>query len=303
MKSDREQENLLGPVHTVQTRLEKLPATVHRPATSAHTYPNLVIYDKRGRIVERVTYTGDEAVSSRTLHIYDEDGLRVETLHYDAENSVTGRSTYTYRLAEGVAEELHLNAESQVTQRVVRKSDREGHQLELAIYLADGRLMTRMVTVHDEHGREKETLICHGHQQPPIIRTEQDENGNLHAYDEGNVELSPLKECGAEAYFAGKLVYEYDESGNLRGYTMYAPDGTPADRLEFVDDKKTHRSEVRHYNAAGELQSREVTEREVDEYGNHVREVISSWVQGKSQADVPEPTEIHYREITYYAAV
>jgi len=236
------------------------------------------------------------------LHIYDEDGLRMETLRYEAENSMTGRSTYTYCLAEGVAEELHLNAEGQVTQRVVRKSDREGHQLELAIYLTDGRLMMRMVTVLDEQGREKETLICHGHQQPPIIRTEQDEKGNLHAYEEGSVELSQLKECGVDAYFAGKLVYEYDESDSPRGYTMYAPDGTPADRFEFIDDKKRRRSEVAHYNA-GELQSREVTEREVDEYGNYVREVISSWVRGRSQTDVLEPTEIHYREITYYAAV
>ena len=302
MKTDREHDDLIGPVYTIRTRVTKLLAKVHRPTTSARTLQLLTTYDPTGRKIEVITYNDDDSISRRALFTYDEAGRRTQASFFNPSGSLVRRSVYRHDTERGVVEELDHGPDGRLMRRNVQRYDAEGNQLELATYLADGALLMKMANRIGDLGRVKETVICHGQQAQPHVRVGQDKSGEINAFVEGSIGLSRSEVCGEEGFLAGKVAYEYDDAGDLGGHTVYAPDGTAQDRFVFAEDKEGHVSEMAHYDAAGSLLSKEVIEREVDSYGNWIKETVSSWVAGVRETEPSElePTEEHYRTITYY---
>ena len=51
------------------------------------------------------------------------------------------------------------------------------------------------------------------------------------------------------------------------------------------------------YDGAGKLLNKDSYEREYDGHGNWIKQVVSKW---NPQTGKSEPTEIHYRTITYF---
>jgi len=159
-----------------------------------------------------------------------------------------------------------------------------------------------MVMSYDNHGREVETAICHGTPEPPSLRIEQDENGDTYAFEESEISLGRSGQCGEDSFLAGKVVFAYDESGNMIEIAVYAAGSSiPQGRFVMTYDGKEV-SETTVYKADGSLESKERFERELDANGNWVKETVSSWVPsvGESELGELEPTEIHHRTITYY---
>ena len=68
MKTHREKESLLGPVHTVRTHVTKLPAKIERPSSSGRTLEQMITYDLAGRKIEETTYQGDRTGLLLLLH-------------------------------------------------------------------------------------------------------------------------------------------------------------------------------------------------------------------------------------------
>jgi hypothetical protein len=61
MKTHREKEGLLGPVHTVRVHVEKLPAKIARPSTSGQTLEQMITFDPEGRKTEETTCGENDA--------------------------------------------------------------------------------------------------------------------------------------------------------------------------------------------------------------------------------------------------
>lgn len=300
MTTDRDQDGLKGPAHTVRTRVVKLPARTPRPASSGNTLQQLVTYDPRGHKTEEVIYSDDDTVARRVVFDRNEDGSLRETRMYDHTGALFRRSVSTRDADGGSIEELSYAADGAPSERALRLYDDAGRAREWAIYSPDGALMMKFVISYDEQGREAETLICHGGATRPLMRIEQTEAGELTAIMEGEVEMSPSPECGGEGYIAGRTRYSYAETGEMIELVEHDHEGKLAVRHVFAEAADGSRSEKMEYDAAGTLTSRETYVREMDEHGNWTKEIVSSWMaqfSPDSAAEI-EPTEEHYRAIT-----
>lgn len=302
MQTDREQDGLKGAAHTVRTRVVKLPARMPRPPSSGNTLRQLLTYDPQGHKTEEVTYSEDDTVARRVVFDRDENGALRETRMYDHTGALFLRSVYQ-RDAEGKkVEELSYGGDGTLTERALRLYNDAGQVQEWAMYSADGALMMKFVTRFDEQGREMETLICHGGATRPLMRFEQTEAGELTAIMEGEVEMARSPECGGEGFVAGSIRYTYAETGEMIEVATFDSDGNLTDKHAYSESDDGSRGERREYDAAGTLTSRETYGRELDEHGNWTKEIVASWVAQFSRDGVsePEPTEEHYREITYH---
>ncbi len=120
--------------------------------------------------------------------------------------------------------------------------------------------------------------------------------------EEGVVKLSRSEECGDDSFLGGKIVFVYNESGDMIEHSVYAAGSSlPQARFVMSDDGKGT-SETIVYKADASLESKEKFEREFDGHGNWVKKTISSWVPSAAATEPGElePTQIHHRTITYY---
>ena len=302
MKTDRENDELLGPVHTVRTYVTKLPAKMRRAPSSGQTRRKMSTYDLEGRKIEEVGYREDDSPYSRSEIIYDAEGRRSKKLMFDMDGSLKSRDVYSYS-ADGSEQEKHrYQADDMLRERVIRRRDDRGNTREKIMYLGDGRLMSKMVMSYDDKGQEIEVVLCHESSVQPAIRFEQDEEGRRRAIEEGEIKLSRSEECGDDSFLAGKVMFAYDESGNMLEIAAYAA-GSSLPEIHVVmtyEGKAVYDKTV--YKFGELLESKERIEREFDEHGNWVKETILSWVPsaGESEPGELEPTEIHHRTITYY---
>lgn len=302
MQTDRNEDGLRDAVHTVRTRVVKLPARMPRPASSGNTLRQLATYDPRGHKTEEVTYSEDDTMARRVVFDRDEDGTLRETRMYDQRGALFRRSVRTHDAGDKRVEELSYGVDGVLSERALRLYDDAGRVLEWAMYSPEGALTMKFVMRYDEQGRGTETLICHGGTTRQVMRTEQTESGELTAIMEGEAEMQTSPECGDEGFIAGRTRYSYSETGEMTEVTALDHEGTIANRWVFTEAADGNRSEQREYDAAGVLTSRETYVYEMDEHDNWTKEVVSSWVAQFSPdgADEPEPTEEHYREIIYY---
>lgn len=301
MKTDRETDELLGPVRTVRTYVTKLPAKMRRAPSSGQTLRKMLTYDVDGRKIEEVGYREDDTPYSRSEYVYDE-GRHTETLTFDMGGSLKSRNLYSYSADGSEQEKLLYQADGTLSMRAIRRRDDRGNTREEIMYLGDGRLMSKMVMSYDDKGREIEAAICHESSVQPAVRFEQDEEGRRHAIEEGEIKLSRSEECGDDSFLAGKVMFAYDESGNMLEIAAYAAGSSLPEMRTVMTYEGQAVYDQTVYKSGELLESKERIEREFDEHGNWVKETISSWVPsaGETEPGELEPTEIHHRTITYY---
>lgn len=300
MKSDRERDDLHGPVHTVRTRVTKLPAKMRRPASSANTLQQLMTYDAEGRKVEEITYGDDDAVSRREVFDHNAEGKLSEMRMYDEAGALVRRSVYTRDEDRRRVEEHSFMGDGTPDDHSVRRYNEAGDPEEWAIYQADGTLLMKMLMRYDERGKEAETIICHGQPTRPLMRVEQDGTGGITIIHEGDIEIPRTAECGDDGYFASRMTYAYTAAGELVEQATYDSDGTLVGRHVMSGDENERA--IENYDADGLLVSKEKVTREFDANGNWIKETVSSWVAGAERTDLSklEPTEEHYRTISYH---
>jgi len=272
MKTHREKEGLLGPVHTVRTHVTKLPAMIERPSSSGRTLKQMITFDSEGRKSEETFYGENDSIQSRKVYVrdasqhtgwmtYDSNGLLLERLicQHDPDGKRTEHLTY--------------GRDGKLQWRQVTSRDKENKQCEEAFYTADGTLMWKHLTVYDDQDRviEARTYV-------PNQVIEQKGRRQEHRTVATYSDLADTFEC---AYYSGET---------LAGRFLFLnPEGPIA--------------QVFNYDGGGVLQSRETIERlKFDDHGNWTEERVSTWVAGtgKTEPNELEPTELHHRIITYH---
>ena len=302
MKTDREKDELLGTVHTLRTYVTKLPAKMRRAPSTAQTLRKMFTYDIQGRKTEEIGYSEDDSPYSRSEFIYDAEGRLTKILTFDMAGLLKSRKVYSYSADASEQEEHLYQANDMLSMRVIRRRDDKGNAREMVTYLGDGRMMSKMVMTYDDNGREIEVALCQEEAELRDFRVEQDEEETPTVFEEGKIKLNRSEECGGDSYLSGRILFTYDESGNMTETTVLSADSSiPQGRFVYTYNGKKI-SETTAYRAGGRLESKERIEREFDEHGNWIKETVSSWVPstGESEPGELDPTEIHYRTTTYY---
>jgi hypothetical protein len=157
MKSDRERDGLLGPVHTVEC--------VRDPKRAVWTTcPSLEItYDRDGWRKEQVWADADGSASGRSVYRRNPATGNVEVENLDKAGKPTGiRSVISCDEVSRTFTEETFAAWGSAGRRVMRFDAHGNVSVEESFY-SDGSLNNRLVEKYDKHGRHSETVFDDPH--------------------------------------------------------------------------------------------------------------------------------------------
>jgi YD repeat-containing protein len=156
MKSHREKEGLLGPVHTVRTHVTKLPAKIRRPDTCGRMLEQMITFDLEGRKTEETRYGENDVIQFRKVYVRDAS-QHTGWMMYDSNGSLLERLVCIHDRDGKTSEHLTYGADDKLRHRQVTTHHKESRQCEDATYASDGTLMWKHVTIYDDQDRVIET--------------------------------------------------------------------------------------------------------------------------------------------------
>lgn len=200
-KSNREEEDLLGPVRSVSSQMTHRllemdlgePETKDRPQRQ-----DLVVYDRQGNEAERTIYDDYGFLVGRQVARRDPDGHLVESILSDPKGTVMAR--YAYVHADGkLAETVHYDRQGKVELREIN-SFGEQSRLSETTYRTAGISVGKTVYRYDSAGRRSETAFF---------------------MPDGAKAIAPIGPCLG----AHRITFTYDEQGRPREAVSYEPSG------------------------------------------------------------------------------
>lgn len=144
-KTDREYDELNGPVRVVRVDAEDYPGQPGTPETATRSF-EIKAYDVSGRATEVILGFGKECVSSREVYSYDAEGSRTQTIYSDDSLVAGGRSGPSQPPA------------SPRIYKQVFKLNKSGERSEVDEYDNAGKLLGKTLYKYDDKGRVKEEI-------------------------------------------------------------------------------------------------------------------------------------------------
>jgi antitoxin component YwqK of YwqJK toxin-antitoxin module len=261
VKSDRERDDLSGPVHIIRTEKTFLSGD---KAPGQKTEITKVTYNQEGNKIEEIKSKGDGSLVNRSVFDYDNGSLTAVTV-YSADGSVHLKKTYKYvNSAKGrtIEESVYKDGNALLNKAVTSHDDKDRVR-DFSIFDADGKLTMRQVIIYDATGKQAE------------IDYFQDSNSQI-----------------------GKTLFIYDAQGKLTETANYGADGSQNSRIVFSGDtERGSDNSMAEYDSNGTVVSKEHYLREFDPHGNWTKETKSKL---NPQSGRMEPVEVTHRQITYY---
>ena len=263
LRSDRENNNLSGAVHTI--RVQKSPLVkeggryVAGPPESSE-----VTYNEKGNKTEELKYKAGNSVDSKSVFDYDTTGNLTAVTVYNADGSIyLKRVRKSIQVMEGrKVEESILASGTTLYAKTFYIFDNQDRAIELAGFDANGKPGARVVTIYGANGKPTEVEFSH------------------------NTSLT------------GKLVFSYDAQGNQTEHVEYDAAGVRGSKYVFTGDlKRGSQIETAEYDGNDNLVNKESYVREFDSHGNWIKETKSKF---NLQSGKFEPVEVTRRIITYY---
>lgn len=264
--SDREEEGLIGPVQSVETKETLLVQTdrfdqqgrlIERSQggleTSHGLWPLrfLYRYDQAGRRIAESVRDGRGELLKETRFAYDDLGNRSAEVATWSDGTFENASLYDYDQAHRRIRGLHYNA-----QQVINRN--------LFIYDGTGRLMR-----------------------------ERFERNYRYDAGGGRVVRSNRFDMGYE------LSMRYDDNGRIREKVVFDLAGLMQGRSEFRYDEHGSQTEERIFNADGRATDQKVYRYEYDAFGNWIVEALQWW-EVEDGRETLKQFHIRERSISYY---
>jgi len=269
MKTDQEEEGLIGPVRTVQIETARFSnqsgrwVEGSRELSASITYDvrgnkteikgnvgkTIYSYDTQGKRTEEVLYGPDGILSGRTTYTYDDKGKLREAISDNPNDSSFRKTLYTYDAQDRLIEQISCDTVG-CFDKVTHTYDSQGNLTEETFYYPDGSsIKSRLVHTYDEQGRRIKTIDSDAHD--PALGLDQ-------------------------------VVTTYDDKGNmLETTTSYTHKISDEEDRPIPPPAKT------------------VYTYKFDAHGNWVKQT-SSLCASESGKPVCEPSIATYRTITYY---
>lgn len=264
VKSDREQDDLSGSVHTVRTEKIMLAGAGDK-TTDQKTEIAQVTYNEKGNKTEETKYKPDGSLLNKSIFGYDTAGNRTAVTVYNADSSVYLKRVFSYSKTFGRIriEESAFKSGTILLSRTTYAYDNKGRVTDFSTFDTNGKPEMRIVTTYHDNGN------------PAEVDYFQDYNSQT-----------------------GKAVFAYDAQGNLMREDIYGADGSQSSKLVFSGDTKRGADiTITEYDSKENLVSKERYIREFDSYGNWMKETKSKL---NIQSGAWETVEVTQRKITYY---
>jgi hypothetical protein len=143
-KTDREFDELIGPVRFVRVDTEDVRDQHGNPKDNTRSLERIAAYDLNGRMTEEIVGVGGNCAASRHVFSYDTEGNRTETVYW-GKDAVPGNKTDPAQ-PQG----------SPVERKQVFKLNKSGERSEVDEYDDAGRLLGKTLYKYDDQGRVRE---------------------------------------------------------------------------------------------------------------------------------------------------
>ncbi|MEK6324135.1 MAG: energy transducer TonB [Acidobacteriota bacterium] len=145
-KTEREFDEMNGPVRFVRVEVEDYRDQPGAPKTETRSFEQIVAYDVSGRVTEAIRGFGKDCVSSRHVFSYDAEGSRTQTI-------CSGSAL----VAAGKSDPLQPPASPRIYKQVF-KIDGAGRRSEIDEYDNTGKLSGKSFYKYDDQGRLNEVI-------------------------------------------------------------------------------------------------------------------------------------------------
>lgn len=222
-KTDRDYDELNGPVRFVRVEMEDTQYQSGAPRINTRFLEKIVAYDVTGRVTEEIRSFGTDCVSSRHVFSYDPEGSRTEAI-YSAARDKSNPSQ------PPVSPLMH---------KQVFKMEEAGRRSEIDEYDDKGKLSGKSLYEYDNQGRVNDII-----QESDSTRSRCEFTYN----DKG---LASEKTCQGSATGIrdrSQYAYEYDAKGNWIKRTAKNSCVLP-NRWFFEAGTRIHYREIKYFAA------------------------------------------------------
>ncbi len=249
-KTAREENDLVGPVRTVTTRLQGFSVTE--------------TYDREGHLTDALIHLDHEKTSTHYTFSYDAQGDLHEELATDSDGGLVYRKVFAHAYDDGGREIAEVSASSTGDFHHADFSTYDGHghlaehlfiagmgskrnvfdvfgRLIYSAWFREGRLVSEIVRTYDAQGR----LVRHASFSASGILTGED----LYHYDEqGRRVLSTTQQASSGAPTRWITTYEYDNRGNWTK-ELIRSEGPPASEPTVAANTTIRERVIEYYDA------------------------------------------------------
>jgi hypothetical protein len=270
-KSDREQNQLVGPVQTVKTEISEFDSkdgrSVEGPRVPLHT----LTYDASGNVVKRVDFNRDGSVAQTLIYNYDTEGRNVGYEDYAAGLDVPRKHIYTldqngnrveYRMVQPTGKDAdekyaykyddkgnlvaaELFHKTSLVSRNENTYDLQGRLISQVSYNPDATVSMRIRVSFAPDGKLVERTRHDGDLLTYRVRYTYDKKGRLVEIETTGSYVNT--DSSSEDHITGKVVYVYKGKHQPKEMLIYNQDGSFRERVVIDYDsrgnwtKRTHR--------------------------------------------------------------
>ncbi|HJQ26371.1 MAG TPA: TonB family protein [Blastocatellia bacterium] len=235
-QTDRDYDELVGPVRVVRTEAQYLRDKTGNPKDNGRQLERIVVYDRAGRMTEELDINSyvDTCTRSRRVFNYDAEGNRTEAVYWGAGVTVGTQAAATQKPATPLLFKQSF------------KYDGSGRRTEVQEYDTLGRRQSKIQFKYDDKGRVKERIEAY---------QSGGEGGCTFKYkDQG----PPSEETCAYGPMGANnrttFAYEYDARGNwikkMASVTSVFPNGQTHESQHIVYRRITYYSEASEADSA-----------------------------------------------------
>ncbi len=264
--TDREEDGLVGPVQSVETR-ESLLVQTDR-------------YDSHGRLVERIQGGRESAQGLWPLQFsyrYDQVGRRVAEVVRDARGELVKETRSVYDDHGNRSAELAVWGDGTFENVSLYEYD-EAHRRIRGLHYNGVQVINRNLYAYDGAGR--------------LLRERFERN---YQYDAAGHHV-----LATDRFDVGyDVAILYDDRGHVREKVVSDLKGRRQSRSEFRYDERGSQIEERSYDAAGRLTDRKAYRYDYDAAGNWIAETFHWWEVSDGRETLRH-SNVRERSITYY---
>ena len=264
--SDREEDGLLGPVQSVETR-ESLLVQTDR-------------YDPRGRLIERIQggrETSQGLWPLRFVYSYDQTDRRIAEAVHDARGELVKETRSVYDDRGNRSAELSAWGDGTFENVSLYEYD-EAHRPIRGLHFNGVQVINRNLYAFDPAGR--------------LVRERFERNYHYNAAGT-QVVMTDRFDTGYE------VAIVYDEQGYVREKVVSDLLSRPQGRSEFRYDERGNQNEERILNAKGQVTDRKVYRYEYDAVGNWIKETLQWWAVADGRETLKQ-SSVRERSIIYH---
>ncbi|HEX8141291.1 MAG TPA: hypothetical protein VF553_01770 [Pyrinomonadaceae bacterium] len=158
-KSDKERDNLLGPVHTVRTETALVTCKLDKCEEGGRVESLNDEYDINGRAVgNRNRFIINDPISRMLNYPFDENIPEIEKPTYREDGTLLYKDVFIFNNRERRSEWISYRADGSIQLRSIHLFNSQGRLTESRSYNASGILASWNVASYDENGNESESL-------------------------------------------------------------------------------------------------------------------------------------------------